>query len=68
MIAAGRQPPDMGVELLLACWIGAGGLREKMKLQTLELRAKARSECAVCFGTGFEIIAGQGARKCQGCR
>lgn len=59
-ISAGRNVPDFGVELLIACWTGEHGLQRELAEKRIQegrtLTANAESVCMLCFGSGFKEI------------
>lgn len=68
-IQDGKQIPNFGVDLMLAQWTGEWGLRAQLRQREVEagrtLAANAESVCQRCSGTGYEIVEGKGARKCD---
>lgn len=66
MMRQGKNPPDMGVELFLACWSGPNGLQVKMRQEQIEQRntlaANAEGGCQKCFGTGLEQMPDKSVR------
>jgi len=55
LMAQGKQPPEMGVDLMLACW---ESLRVELEQKRIDagrtLTANAASVCGLCLGTGFK--------------
>lgn len=55
LFAQGKQPPELGVELMLACW---DSLRREIEEKRISdgrtLTASAETQCPKCFGSNFE--------------
>ena len=68
-IQDGKQIPNFGVDLMIAQWTGEWGLRNQLRQREVEagrtLTSNAESRCERCFGSGFEVVEGKGARRCD---
>jgi len=66
-IQDGKQIPQFGVDLMIACWNGEWGLRAELRQKEIDrgrtLPNNAESVCEKCGGSGFEITEGF---DCQG--
>lgn len=69
MLGQGKSLPQIGAEYLLSLWIGPNGLKARLKQAQINqgraLPQDAAGACERCHGTGLEIIAGEGARRCD---
>lgn len=65
----GKDAPQMDATLLVSQWTGDWGLKAQLRQREVEagrtLGANAESVCERCFGSGFEIVEGRGARRCD---
>jgi len=68
LFAQGKQPPDMGIELMLACW---ESLRMEIETRRVEqgrtLGTNAASVCGLCKGSGWQEIEKWGAKGVTRC-
>ncbi len=57
LFAQGKQPPDMGIELMLACWETlAKEIEERRINEKRYLPETAVSDCPRCLGLGREFV------------
>lgn len=64
----GLKCDDFSVDMMIACW---PELNREIRQKEIEsgrvLPKTAQSDCDLCYGTGMEVVVGQGARRCS-CR
>ena len=57
LFSQGKQPPEMGIELMLSCWESlAQEIEQKRIAEKRYLPETAASDCPRCFGLGKESV------------
>ena len=65
----GKDVPQMDATLMVSQWTGDWGLRAQLRQREVEagrtLASNAESICQRCLGSGWEVVEGKGARRCD---